>query len=282
MECYFGHVGEMAVQLCSVTRLPYRPPPQLPGITYSSVCFGGSVHVWSSCLWSLISFLKRAIHNRNTLAALPLGVEKFCLQADIKNDPELPVLILMGNFLKSWCHRLSVITWDRGVWGMSIIQARAHLWGLTAELSQISRSVHLHFSDMAVELHKSFRPLILTCTCIWMHDTETQTSFIQTNLSSFQQGHGFLLAGCRGRAGSTKTHSSQYAAGTSARHWVYGTFTALPEIVVKENKRKLLGNAEPGVLAELARLAGVAAGLCPHPHVADWHHGVPKKNIPVS
>jgi len=56
----------------------------------------------------------------------------------------------------------------------------------------------------------------------------------------------------------------------------------LAEIAVKANKRKLLGSAEPGVPAELAGFAGVAARLCPHPHVADWHHGVPKKNIPIS
>lgn len=203
-------MGEMAVWSAWLPPLlPYRPPPQPLSVTYSSIHFGGSFDVWSSCLWSLISVWKQAIHNRNTVAALPLGVEVFCLQADIKNYPELPVLILVGNFLKFWWCRLSDTTCDRSVRGVSIIHAQVHLWGSTAELSKISRSVHLHFLDMTAGLPNSFRRPILTCAHVQMCNAETQMSFIQVNVSSFQQGRGFLLTGCRGRAGITKTRSSQ-------------------------------------------------------------------------
>lgn len=92
----------------------------------------------------------------------------------------------------------------------------------------------------------------------------------------------FSSLGAEGELASPKPAAPSAAVGTSERHWGYGTFAALPEITIKANKRKLLGSAEPGVPAELAGFAGGTAGLCPHPHVADWHHGVPEKNIPVS
>lgn len=92
----------------------------------------------------------------------------------------------------------------------------------------------------------------------------------------------FSSLGAEGELAAPKPASPSAAVGTSKRHGGYGTFSALPEIAVKANKRKLLGNAEPSVPAELAGFAGVVVGLYPHPHIADWHRGVPKKNIPVS
>lgn len=92
----------------------------------------------------------------------------------------------------------------------------------------------------------------------------------------------FSSPGAEGELAAPKPAAPSTAAGTSERHWGYRTFAALPEIAVKANKRKLLGSTKPGIPAELAGFAGVAAELCPHPHVADWHHGVTKKNIPVS
>lgn len=92
----------------------------------------------------------------------------------------------------------------------------------------------------------------------------------------------FSSLGAEGEMTAPKPAAPSVRARTDKRHWGYGTFAALPEVAVKANKRKLLGSTEHSLPAELAGLAGVSLGLCPHPHVMDWHHSVLKKNIPIS
>lgn len=230
----------------------------------------------------LILFWKWAIRNRNTLAALPLGVEVFCLQADIKNDPELPVLphgelseVLVMQI--EWHH--VGLQWGGGC------PSYMHLHIYEGQQQSLPKYPEVCICTFRTWLLDSIRAsdpafwLVCTYECA-MRRHKCPLSKRTWAVSNKAMVFSSLCA--EGELAAPKPAAPSAAAGTSERHWSYRTFGALPEVAIKVNKRKLLGSTEPSVPVELARFAGVMAGFCPHPHVTDWHHGVPKKNIPVS
>lgn len=184
LECCFRHVDEMAVRGACARHAASLGDhlPQLFSISSSHFQLGGSFNVWSFCLWSVISLWKWAIRNRNTLTALPQGVEVFSLKSDIKNlgIPNSHVSYLQGTFQSPGDVTLGGTTMCKGclqlcVWASVGVKSRAsqNIQGCTTALFR-----HICRTPW------SFRPLVATCAHKQMHDEEAQESFVWTNLSS--------------------------------------------------------------------------------------------------
>lgn len=162
------------------------PPFEAISLSYSAsappISSLGEVLMYGVCLWSVISLWKWAIRNRNTLTALPQGVEVFSLQSDIKNlgIPNSHVSYLQGTFQSPGDVTLGGTTMCKGclqlcVWASVGVKSRAsqNIQGCTTALFR-----HICRTPW------SFRPLVATCAHKQMHDEEAQESFVWTNLSS--------------------------------------------------------------------------------------------------
>lgn len=273
LESYFGHMGETllwSTWLCSA-HAPLQAASLPLSVTNASIHLG-EVSKYRILIWSLILFWKWAIQSRNTLAALPLGVQEFCLLADSTNDPELPALILVGYSLKFWCCRLRDT-----MWATVCYRCPSHMHIYEVQQQSFPKYPEV-LSDVAAGLCKSFRSPLFD---LWKHTNAQHggTNVYPNKLKQFPTRPWLLLTWCRGRAGSTRTRSSQCHSRNKEDILGLMDFFSAAWNGCESKQKETVGSTKPVIPSELAGFAGVVAGLCPHPHVMDWHHGVFKKNI---